>query len=88
MNRKQIEHNLAMAHFNGDRSEINRIYIDLVNTKYRLSKWFDRFLDMFDEQLDQAKQSDPLRRIYNHKFEKYSEVQRTMKTAEYFMKKG
>jgi len=87
MNRKQIESQIVMAHTFNDKSEIQKIYINLINYRSRLDRWFNKYLDMFDEQMNASKNTDPVWRLYNAKSEEYSDVNMSIKTAEYYLKK-
>jgi hypothetical protein len=87
MNRKQVESQIVMAHTFNDKSQIQKIYIDLINYRSKLDRWFNKYLDMFDEKMNESKRTDPVWRLYNAKSEEYSDVNMTIKTAEYYLKK-
>lgn len=87
MNRKQVESQIVMAHTFNDKSQIQKIYIDLINYRSKLDRWFNKYLDMFDEKMSESKRTDPVWRLYNAKSEEYSDVNMTIKTAEYYLKK-
>ncbi len=76
-----------MAHTFNDKSQIQKIYIDLINYRSKLDRWFNKYLDMFDEKMNESKRTDPVWRLYNAKSEEYSDVNMTIKTAEYYLKK-
>ena len=76
-----------MAYVYNDKSKINDIYINLVNTRSKLDRWFNKYLDMFNDTMNMLPQTDPIWKLYNDKFSEYSEVAQTIKTAEYFMRK-
>lgn len=88
MNRKQIEHDIVMAHTFNDNEKLQKIYIDLVNLRSKLDRWFDKYLDMFDEKMNESNRSDPVWKLYHKKSEEYSEMVQTIKTAEYYLKKA
>lgn len=87
MNRKQIESQIVMAHTFNDKSQIQKIYIDLINYRSKLDRWFNKYLDMFDEKMNESKSTDPVWRLYNAKSEEYSDVNMTIRTVEYYLKK-
>jgi len=87
MNRKQVESQIVMAHTFNDKSQIQKIYIDLINDRSKLDRWFNKYLDMFDEKMNESKRTDPVWRLYNAKSEEYSDVNMTIRTAEYYLKK-
>lgn len=88
MNRKQIEHDIVMAHTFNDNAKLQKIYIDLVNMRSKMDRWFDKYLDMFDEKMNEANRSDPVWKLYHKKSEEYSDMVQTIKTAEYYLKKA
>jgi hypothetical protein len=88
MNRKQIENDIVTAHLYNDRNKIKSIYIDLVNTRGKMDRWFNKYLDMFDEKMNTVKNDDPVWRLYHAKSDEYSKVVQTIKTAEYYLKKS
>jgi len=88
MNRKQIETDIVMAHTYSDHAKLTAIYIDLVNMRAKLDRWFNKYLDKFDEKMNTVNRSDPLWKLYNAKFDEYDEVTQTIKTAEYYLKKA
>ena len=87
MNRAKIENEIVMAHVYNNKQKIKDIYISLINTKAKLDRWFNKYLDMFDEKMSSVPNNDPVWKLYNAKSEEYSAVTQTIKTAEYFMKK-
>lgn len=87
MNRSKIEHDIVTAHLYNNREAINDIYIDLINLKAKLDRWFNKYLDMFDEKMSTVTNSDPVWKLYHSKSEEYSDVTQTIKTAEYYLKK-
>jgi hypothetical protein len=86
MNYRSIESKIVTAKALKDKATINEIYIDLSNQKIKLDRWFDKFLDMFDEKLSHCNSSDPVKKLYNTKFEEYSKVARALKLAESYLK--
>ena len=86
MNMRQIESKIIIAKDLRDTATINEIYIELSNEKAKMDRWFDKFLDMFDEKLSNCDRSDPVKKLYNSKFEEYAKLSRAMKLAETYMK--
>ena len=87
MNRKQIESSIVEAHMYNNTEKLKSIYIDLINLRGKLDRWFNKYLDMFDEKMSSVPRTDPLWKLYHKKADEYSEVTQTIKTAEYFLKK-
>ena len=87
MNRKNIESDIVNAYMFNDYEKINQIYIELINLRGKLDRWFNKYLDMFDEKMNSSKRNDPVWRLYHAKSDEYSDVIQTIKTAEYYLKK-
>ena len=88
MNRKQIESEMCLYDMYGRREKIEEIYVGLINSKGKLDRWFTKYIDMFDEKMNSLPTSHPIWKLYNVKFDQYSEINQTIKTAEYYMKKA
>ena len=86
MNLRNIESKIIIAKDLNDKDTINEIYIELSNDKQKMDRWFDKFLDMFDQKLTECDRNDPVKKLYNTKFEEYSKISRAMKLAESYMK--
>ena len=87
INKKQINSQIVMAHTHNDKLQIEKIYIDLLNYRAKLDRWFNKYLDMFEEKMNASNRFDPVWKLYNVKFEEYSDVNMSIKTAEYYLKK-
>lgn len=88
MNRKNIESRIVEAHTFNQREKLQDIYIELVNLKAKMDRWFDKYLDMFDEKMNTVGRQDPIWKLYHKKSDEYSDVVQTIKTAEYYLKKA
>ena len=88
MNRSKIEQDIVMAYTFNNTSAIKEIYIDLINVKAKMDRWFNKYLDMFDEKMSEVNNSDPVWKLYHSKSEQYYDVTQTIKTAEYYLKKN
>lgn len=86
MNLRQIESKIIAAKDLRDMPTINEIYIDLSNKRAKMDRWFDKYLDMFDEKLATCDRNDPVKKLYNSKFDEYSQLSRVLKLAETYMK--
>lgn len=80
-----IENNIIFAHSNHDNEQIRKIYIDLLNTRSKLDRWFNKYLDMFDEKFSDYSEKDPVKKLYNSKYEEYSKLNNTIKLAEFYL---
>lgn len=88
MNRKQIESDLCIAHLYHQSEKIKEIYMVLIANRSKLDRWFTKYIDMFDEKMSTVPTSNPMWKLYNAKFDEYSNINQTIKTAEYYMKKA
>ena len=87
MNRKQIEADIVNAHIYNNPEKLNSIYIDLINLRAKMDRWFTKYLDMFDEKMSTVPNTNPVWKLYHKKADEYSDIVQTIKTAEYFLKK-
>ena len=87
MNRKNIESDIVNAYIFNDHEKLKSIYIDLINLRGKLDRWFNKYLEMFDEKMNSSKRNDPVWKLYHAKSDEYSAVVQTIKTAEYYLKK-
>lgn len=87
MNRKNIESDIVNAYIYNDKEKMKSIYIDLVNLRSKLDRWFNKYLDMFDEKMNSCTRSDPIWKLYHAKSDEYSDVVQSIKTAEYYLNK-
>ena len=87
MNRSLIEKDIVIAYMYNNKEKIKDIYIDLVNQRSKMDRWFNKYLDMFDEKMNSVTRNDPVWKLYHAKSEEYSDVTQTIKTAEYYLKK-
>jgi hypothetical protein len=88
MNRKQTESDIVIAHTFNDYDKLYGIYVELVNSRSKLDRWFNKYLDMFDEKMSKSTREDPLWKLYHVKHEEYSDINQTIRTAEYYLKKA
>ena len=85
MNTKNIESKIIAAAHMRDFKTISEIYVEMSNVKAKLDRWFDKYLDMFDEKLATCDSSDPVKKLYNAKFDEYSNISRVLKVAQSYI---
>jgi hypothetical protein len=68
-------------------SKINE-YQELLGVKMRLDKFFSMFLDQYGDQMDSDNTDTPVWKLYKAKLKDYDNVSRSIKEAEYWMKKA
>lgn len=88
MNCTSIENEISNAYICNNREKINTIYIDLLNSRSKLDRWFNRFLDMFDEKMNSSSRHDKVWKLYHNKSQEYSNVTRVIKNAEYYLRRS
>jgi hypothetical protein len=86
MNTNSIESRIVVAHALRDTQTISDIYMELTSAKLKMDRWFDKFLDRFSSDLDSVDRTDPIKKLYNSKFDEYSNVSRAIRIAENYMK--
>lgn len=86
MNKHTIQNEIISAYAANDRQTIQDAYIKLINMKGKMDRWFNKFLDMYSEKMDEVGRTHPIMRCYNAKFEEYSDINTVIRTAEHYMK--
>lgn len=72
---------------NRDHQGIQTTYMELIAQRMLLDRFFSMFLDKFERKMDSEKPDTPVWKLYNAKSKEYTELQRTITIAEYYMKK-
>ena len=85
MNTKSIESKIIAAAHLRDFDTIRDVYVEMTNVKLKMDRWFDKYLDMFDEKLSTCDRNDPVKKLYNAKFDEYSRVSHVLKVAQSYM---
>lgn len=86
MNIRSIESQILFANAYNDKETIGKYYIELSNEKAKMDRWFDKFLDKFSDKLSSCDRSDPVKKMYNTKYDRYSQLSRVITIAEKYMK--
>lgn len=76
---------LSEAYMNRDKSTIESIMEKMVNQRLIMDKWFDLFIEKFSDKMDQEKRTAPVWKKYYEKFDEYSDLQRQINTAEFYI---
>lgn len=63
-------------------------YQELLGVKMRLDKFFSMFLDQYGDKMDPDNTDTPVWKLYKAKLKEYDTVSRSIKEAEYWMKKA
>ena len=76
---------MATAHnFNG----LQTIYNKLLSERMKMDKFFSMYLDKFERKMDPEKTKTPIWNLYKKKLNEYEDLTRTIKAAEYYLKKS
>lgn len=78
--------NLMKAVVEKNSESLYSMYIDLINRQTQLNKWFDLFLDKFNEKLENENRFSPVWNLYHHKLEEYQDLSRSINTVEFYLK--
>lgn len=85
---KSIEKDIIVAHSQHNNEQIRSIYLELMNSRAKLDRWFNKYLDMFDDKLTHCDRNDPVKKMYNLKYDEYEQINRVIKIAEHYMNKA
>ena len=70
--------------FNG----IQTIHGKLLAERMKMDKFFSMYLDKFERNMDPEKTKTPIWNLYKKKLNEYEDLTRTIKAAEYYLKKS
>ena len=68
-------------------SELAKIQMQVIGEKMKMDKFFTMYLDKFEKKMDPDNTKTPVWDLYKKKLKEYSELNQSLKAAEYFMKK-
>lgn len=82
---KDLERKMRAAVKVNDHTLISSIVSEATTKEKELNHWFDRYIDLFDTVLndENVHKSDPVKRLYNHKYDLYLRVIEVISTARY-----
>jgi hypothetical protein len=78
---------LVSASSNNDLPQLQSIYVSLIREKMKLDKFFSMYLDKFDKHMSEEQTDTPVWNLYKKKYNEYSELNQTIRAAEYYLKK-
>jgi hypothetical protein len=84
----ELERNLYASVREQDPSTLQSVTENLRGRLFKLDRWFDMFLDKFSSKLDEVDRNDPIKKMYNTKFDEYSKTKQLIVVAESYMKKN
>lgn len=77
----------ALCAMDRDLTSLVKIRGSLYKQRQKMDSWFDKYLEMMDKRMDVEKPNTPEWKLYNKKFEEYSELNRVIASAEQYIKK-
>lgn len=76
---------LSEAYMNRDKSTIEKLMEKMLNESLVMDKWFDLFIEKFSDKMDREKRASPVWKKYYEKFDEYSDLQRQINTAKFYI---
>lgn len=77
---------LSEAYLYNNIDKLKELYIQLLNKRSFLDKWFDKFIDTYDTKMTSENRSSPIWKKYHERFDEYEELTSSLKIAEYYLK--
>jgi len=84
---QEIERNIITAATLHDWNAVLEIKDDIFQQRCKLDKWFDRYLNMFEDKLQTCPSTDPVKVLFKRKSDEYEHVNRLMRIAEFYLSK-
>lgn len=83
-----LEKKLRKAKKNHDKESLLGVLQDAIKVEKILNNWFDRYIEIFDSTLNDTDvhKSNPIKRLYNHKYDLYIRVLEVATKAKYYSK--
>lgn len=77
----------SLCAIDGDLNALVKIRGSLYKQRQKMDAWFDKYLDTVNKRMDPENINTPEWKLYNKKFEEYSELNRVIQSAEQYIKK-
>lgn len=78
---------ISNAYNYGTRQELVEVHINLLNERKKVGDFIDLFLDKYDAKMQFAPPEHKLWQLFRKKHAEYGEIERCIKSADYFLKK-
>jgi len=85
---QEIERDIIVAALFNEWDKIAKIKDDIFKERCKLDKWFDRYLNMFEEKLQTCDNADPVKVLFKRKSDEYEKVNRLMRVVEFYLSKA
>lgn len=76
---------LSQANIDKNKYELEKLINTIKADVSYLDKWFDMFIEKFSDRMDVEDRSSPVWKKYYERFDEYSDLQRQLMTAEYYI---
>lgn len=83
-----IERDIITAATFHEWNKILEIKDNIFKERCKLDKWFDRYLNMFEEKLQTCSNTDPVKVLFKRKSDEYEHVNRLMRVVEFYLSKA
>lgn len=82
--RSKIESEMLELYVRRDRAGLDAMMSELNQKIKTLDAWFDKYLDMFDSQMDSENPNTPVWMLYNKKYNEYNTVNSCLTTVKHY----
>ena len=87
INKKLYLQRISAFSIYNDIKSIQNIRSELLIKRYKMDRWFDKYLDMFSKEMGTDKSDTNIWKLYNNKCNEYGEINGIVKTADFYIKK-
>lgn len=77
MNTVQVE----LQILNSTGEALVELHTDLLRKRNKMDRWFNRYLDLFSEKITLVAKTDPIKKLYDSKYEEYTQLTHLLRIA-------
>jgi len=85
--RTKIENEMLDMYVRNDRVGLDNLVSELSTKIKTLDAWFDKYLDMFDSQMDSDNPNTPVWALYKKKYNEYDTVNSCLTSVKHYRSK-
>jgi len=85
--RSKIESQMLDMYVRHDRAGLDNLISEMTQKIKTLDAWFDKYLDMFDSQMDSDNPNTPVWALYNKKFGEYNNINSCLTSLKHYRSK-
>lgn len=78
---------ISLCIIDHDLPALIKVRDGLIKDQKVMDKWFDKYIEMMDKKMKPEAPNTPEWKLYNRKFEEYSELKTLIKTADSYVRK-